>query len=131
MARGNVEPFKEQLNTSIKTLSNRDHYGFTEKHFQVITLALLSFADFYFIDSQPELDNKYPDILLIGRDEKVPNNYLFELKWKKEKDSYETIKQKGIEQIEEYKELDKVKSIPKLRSFLLIGSKDGVEFLEC
>ena len=59
----------------------------------------------------------------------MPNNYLFELKWKKEKDSYETIKQKGVEQVEEYKELDKVKSIPKLKSFLLIGSKDGVEFL--
>ena len=131
LARGNLEPFKEQLNTSIKTLSNRDHQGFTEKHFQVITLALLSFADFYFIDSQPELDRKYPDILLIGRDEKVPNNYLFELKWKKDKDSYETIKKDGLKQVEEYKELDKVKTIPKLRSFLLIGSKNGVEFIEC
>jgi len=28
------------------------------------------------------------------------------------------------------KNKDKVKSIPKLRSFLLLGSKDGVEFLE-
>ena len=130
LAMGNLDPFNEQLNEVIKTLSNRDHYGFTEKHFHVITLAFLSFADFYFIDSQPELDNKYPDILLIGRDDKVPNNYLFELKWKKDKDSYETIKQKGIEQVEEYKELAKVQSIPKLRSFLLIGSKDGVEFLE-
>ncbi len=127
---GDIEPFKRQLDVAIKTLSNRDHYGFTEKHFHVITLALLSFADFYFIDSQPELDNKYPDILLIGRDDKVPNNYLFELKWKKEKDSYESIKKEGIKQVEGYQQLDKVKSIPKLRSFLLIGSKDGVEFLE-
>ena len=130
LARGDIEPFKEQLNTSIKTLSNRDHYGFTEKHFQVITLALLSFASFYFIESQPEKDRKYPDILLIGRDEKVPNNYMFELKWKKDKDSYEAIRKDGIKQVEEYKELDKIKKIPKLRSFLLIGSKDGVEFLE-
>ena len=130
LARGDIEPFKEQLNTSIKTLSNRDHQGFTEKHFQVIALALLSFASFYFIESQPEKDNKYPDILLIGRDEKVPNNYLFELKWKKDKDSYEAIKKDGIKQVKEYKELDRVKTIPKLRSFLLIGSKDGVEFLE-
>jgi hypothetical protein len=127
---GDAKPFQEQLNTVIKTLSNRDHYGFREKHFQVITLALLSFADFYFIESQPEKDNKYPDILLIGRDEKVPNNYLFELKWKKEKDSYSQVKKEGIKQVEGYLELDKVKNIPKLRSFLLIGSKDGVEFLE-
>ena len=127
---GDEEPFKTQLNEVIKTLSNRDHYGFTEKHFQVITLSLLSFAEFYFIDSQPELDNKYPDILLIGRDEKVPNNYMFELKWMKSSDNYETVKQKGLEQIEGYMKLEKVKSIPKLRSFLLIGSKEGVKFLE-
>jgi hypothetical protein len=130
LARGDSEPFKEQLNEVIKTLSNRDHYGFTEKHFHVITLSLLSFAEFYFIDSQPELNNKYPDILLIGRDEKVPKNYMFELKWVKQKDDYEKLKKEGLKQIEGYLELDKVKSIPKLRSFLLLGSKDGVEFLE-
>ncbi|MBU1668397.1 AAA family ATPase, partial [bacterium] len=56
LAMGKMEPFQEQLNTVITTLSNRDHYGFNEKHFHVITLSLLSFAEFYFIDSQPELD---------------------------------------------------------------------------
>jgi len=48
----------------------------------------------------------------------------------KEKDSYEAVKKEGIEQIDGYLKLDKVKSIPKLRCFLLIGSKGGVEFLE-
>jgi len=127
---GDTQPFQEQLGIVIKILSNRDHFGFTEKHFQVITLSLLSFAEFYFIDSQPELDNKYPDILLIGRDDKVPNNYLFELKWVKQKDNYEKLKKEGMAQVEGYLKLDKVKSVPKLRSFLLIGSKGGVEFLE-
>jgi len=130
LALGNLNPFQNQLNEVIKTLSNRDHYGFREKHFQVITLSLLSFADFYFIESQPEKDNKYPDILLVGRDEKVPNNYLFELKWVKEKDNYSKIKQEGVAQVEGYLKLDKIKNIAKLRSFLLVGSKDGVEFLE-
>ena len=130
LAKGDNEPFQNQLNEVIKTLSNRDHYGFTEKHFHVITLSLLSFAEFYFIDSQPELNNKYPDIMLIGRDEKVPINYLFELKWLKQKDDYNKIKKEGIEQVEGYLKLDKIKNIPKLKSFLLIGSKGGVEFLE-
>jgi len=127
---GDTKPFQEQLTTVIKTLSNRDHVGFKENHFQVITLSLLSFASFYFIESQPEKNNRYPDILLIGRDPKVPNNYLFELKWVKQKEDYEAKKQEGIEQIEGYLKLDKIKSTPKLRSFLLLGSKDGVEFLE-
>jgi len=130
LALGEERAFQEQLNSVIKTLSNRDHVGFTEKHFQVITLALLSFATFYFIDSQPEKDNKYPDILLIGRDERVPHNYLFELKWLKERDNYEQVKKDGMAQVEGYLKLDKVKNVPKLRSFLLLGSKDGVEFLE-
>lgn len=130
LALGDISPFKNQLNEVIKTLSNRDHQGFDEKYFQVISLALLSFAEFYFIDSQPEKNRKYPDILLIARDERVPNNYLFELKWKKDKDSYNYIKKEGIKQVKEYLELDKIKSIPKLRSYLLIGSKDGVEFIK-
>jgi len=130
LARGDHEPFHHQLNEVVNTLSNRDFMGFDEKYLQVITLSLLSFAEFYFIESQPEKDNKYPDIILTGRDPKVPNNYLFELKWIKGKDDYNFIKKEGINQVKGYLELDKIRAIPKLRSFLLIGSKDGVEFLE-
>jgi len=126
---GDSEPFKEQLNEVVKVLSNRDFMGFDEKYFQVITLSLLSFAEFYFIESQPEKDNKYPDILLTGRDPRTPNNYLFELKWIKGKDDYEYIKKEGIKQVKGYLELDKIRSIPQLRAYLLIGSKDGVEFM--
>ena len=129
LALGDIDPFKKQLNEVITTLSNRDHFGFEEKHFQVIALALLSYAEFYFIESQPEKNRKYPDILLVGRDVKVPNNYLFELKWKKDKDNYTQIKKEGIEQVQGYLKLDKIKTIPKLRSYLLIGSKEGVEFV--
>ena len=130
LALGDIEPFKNRLSMVIKTLSNRDHQGFNEKHFQVIALSLLSFAEFYFVKSQPEKDRKIPDILLTARDERVPNNYLFELKWKKDKDRYEHIKKEGIKQVKGYLQLDKVKTISKLRAYLLIGSKDGVEFLE-
>ena len=127
---GNIEPFKSQLNEVVKVLSNRDLMGFDEKYFQMITLSLLSFASFYFIESQSEKDNKYPDILLIRRDKKVPYNYMFELKWIKGKDDYNRIKKKGIEQVREYLGLDSIKAIDDLKSYLLIGSKDGVEFLE-
>jgi hypothetical protein len=51
------------------------------------------------------------------------------LKWVKGKDDYNIKKKKGIEQVKEYLELDKIRAIPKLRSYLLIGSKDGVEFV--
>jgi len=51
------------------------------------------------------------------------------LKWVKNRDNYNAKKKEGIEQVKGYLELDRIKSIPKLRSFLLIGSKDGVEFI--
>jgi hypothetical protein len=129
LALGDTQPLQKQLSKVIKILSNRDYQGFDEKYFQMITLSFLSFAEFYFVESQPEVNNKYPDILLIGRDEKVPNNYLFELKWVKGKEDYNYTKKEGIKQVEGYLELDKIKTIPKLRSYLLIGSKDGVEFI--
>jgi hypothetical protein len=127
---GDIEPFHNQLSEVIQILSNRDYQGFDEKYFQIISLSFFSFAEFYFIESQPEMNNKYPDILLIGRDPRTPNNYLFELKWIKGKDDYNYIKKEGIKQVQGYLKLDKIKAIPKLRSYLLIGSKDGVEFLE-
>jgi len=130
LARGNGEPFHQQLSEVIRILSNRDHMGFNEAHFQVITLSLLSFASFYFIESQPEKNRRYPDILLIGRDKKVPTNYLFELKWVKGREDYNSKKKEGITQVEEYLEMDTIQAIPKLKAYLLIGSKDGVEFLE-
>ena len=37
---------------------------------------------------------------------KVPNNYLFELKWVKQKDHYKKIKKEGIEQVEGYLKLN-------------------------
>jgi len=127
---GDIEPFHNQLSEVIQILSNRDYQGFDEKYFQIISLSFFSFAEFYFIESQPEMNNKYPDILLIGRDPRTPNNYLFELKWIKGKDDYNYIKKEGIKQVQGYLKLDKIRAIPKLRSYLLIGSKDGVEFLE-
>jgi len=130
LARGNGEPFHQQLSEVIKILSNRDHMGFNEAHFQVITLSLLSFASFYFIESQPEKNRRYPDILLIGRDKKVPTNYLFELKWVKSREDYSAKRKEGITQVEEYLKMDTIQAIPKLKAYLLIGSKDGVEFLE-
>jgi hypothetical protein len=129
LALGDTQPLKKQLSRVITILSNRDYQGFDEKYFQMITLSLCSFAEFYFVKSQPEINNKYPDILLIGRDEKVPNNYLFELKWIKGKDDYNYIKKEGIKQVEGYLKLDEIRAIPKLKSYLLIGSKDGVEFV--
>ncbi len=51
--------------------------------------------------------------MLVGRDEKVPNNYLFELKWLKTKDKHERVTKEAIEQVEGYLKLDNLSSTAK------------------
>ena len=128
---GNIEPFKKQLNEVIKILSNRDYAKFNEKHFQSITLALLSFASFYYIQSEKEISNKYPDILVYGRKPYTNDtkNYMFELKWVKNNEDKESKKVEAINQLKKYQNLDEIKEIPNLTSIALIGSKDGVKFV--
>ncbi|MEA3315395.1 MAG: AAA family ATPase, partial [Campylobacterota bacterium] len=132
LAFNNYEPFQNKLTEVINTLSNRDYAKFDEKHFHTIILTLLNFSNIYFIKSQPELNNKYPDILLIARnpyEDEVKSNYLLELKWAK-KGEFESKKKEGITQVKNYLELEDVKNIPKLKSFVVIGSNDKVEFVE-
>ena len=133
LALGDMEPFKNQLNKIVKILGNRDFMKFNEKHFQSIALSLLSFGEFYYIQSEREFDNKYPDIVVSGREpfyDEIKFNYLFELKWIQKKEDYDSKKNLAIKEIKEYQELDSIKAIKDLYCYALIGSKDGVEFIE-
>jgi len=133
LALGNIEPFKEQINSVIKTLCNRDFMKFDEKYLQTITLTLLSFAQFYYIESQKEIDRKLPDIVVTGRkpfDEEIQFNYMFELKWVNANSNYNSKKQEGIDEVKEYLNLSNIKEIKNLYSYVLVGSKDGVEFIK-
>jgi len=132
LALGDMKPFIEKLNDIVKILGNRDYAKFNEKHFQSIVLSLLSFAEFYYIQSEREFNNKYPDIVVTGRkpyDKEIEFNYLFELKWVNKNQPFEIQKEKAIQEIEEYLELDSIKEIENLYAYAVIGSKDGVEFL--
>jgi len=134
LALGDMKPFTEKLNDIVKILGNRDYAKFNEKHFQSIVLSLLSFAEFYYIQSEREFNNKYPDIVVTGRkpyEKEIEFNYLFELKWVNKNQPFDIQKEKAIQEIEEYLELDSIKEIENLYAYAVIGSKDGVEFVRC
>lgn len=76
-----------------------------EKHIKAVILTLLYQSEAYFIHSEAEVNNRYPDILLLERSPfAVPNQFLFKLKFCKKKDGergWKKKKDEGIKQVQE------------------------------
>jgi hypothetical protein len=91
-------------------------------------------SEIYFIRSEAEVNKRYPDILLLERSPfEVPNQFLFELKYCKKKDGeqgWQRKREQGVKQVQEYLDLEDVRSMPKLRAYLLVTDGSKVEAVE-
>ena len=119
----------EEISSVLALFSNRDFMRMDEKHIKAVILTLLYQSEVYFIRSEPEVNNHYPDILLLERKPvEVRYQFLFELKYSKKKDGAKGLEEKrieGIEQIRGYHGLADIKRLPKLQSYVLLT--DGTE----
>jgi len=127
--QGDIVPLTVEIKTVLPLLSNRDFMNMDEKHIKVIVLTLLYQSKAYYIKSEPEMNNRYPDILLLERNPiKANHQFLFELKYCKKKDgdrAWQKKKEEGIRQVEEYLRLEEIQGLRKLKSYLLLT--DGSE----
>ena len=125
----NIKPLLEEISSVLALFSNRDFMRMDEKHIKAVILTLLYQSEVYFIRSEAEVNNRYPDILLLERNPiEVRYQFLFELKYSKKKDGAKGLAEKreeGIAQIRGYQELADISSLPKLQSYLLLT--DGTE----
>ncbi|WLE99167.1 MAG: AAA family ATPase [Candidatus Electrothrix communis] len=125
----NIKPLLEETRKVLALFSNRDFMRMDEKHIKAVILTLLYQSEVYFIRSEAEVNNRYPDILLLERKPvEVRYQFLFELKYSKKKDGAKGLEEKrieGIEQIRGYQALADIKRLPKLQSYLLLT--DGTE----
>jgi len=128
----NIIPFQKEAKNIINLLSNRDYIKFEEKHLKVILLTILNIAKFYYIKSEPEYNNKYPDIMLLKQEPfEVKHQYLFELKRvKKDNKDFESKKKEGINQIKEYLKLEEIKKLKNLHSYLIISNGNDLDIIE-
>jgi hypothetical protein len=133
----NLSPFQEEVKNVINLLSNRDYIKFEEKHLKVILLTVLNMATFFYIKSEAEYNNNYPDIMLLKQEPfEVKFQYLFELKWVKKgvnenhKNSWKNKKIEGISQVERYKRLSDIKDLKNLHSFLIISDGENLKLIE-
>ncbi|MCI5121833.1 MAG: AAA family ATPase, partial [Candidatus Electrothrix sp. AUS4] len=125
----NIKPLLKEIRRVLALFSNRDFMRMDEKHIKAVILTLLYQSEVYFIRSEAEVNNRYPDILLLERKPvEVRYQFLFELKYSKKKDGEKGMEEKraeGIKQIREYQDLADIRALAKLQSYLLLT--DGTE----
>ncbi len=128
--QGNIAPLATEIKQVLELLSNRDFINMDEKHIKAIILTLLYQSKAYYIKSEAEINNRYPDIMLLERNPiKVKYQFLLELKYSKKStgdQGWQKKKTEGIAQVEEYLHLKEIKELQNLRAYLLLTN--GTEF---
>ena len=94
---GNIEPFTKYLSQVLeKEHSNRDNYGYNEKHLKTLVIAMLFPYESYLIRSEMEFQKRYVDIFL----ERIPQvdikyEILLELKYVKKENRSKWVDKDG------------------------------------
>ena len=84
----NIAPFIELIETTLHGLSNRDFIKFDEKYIKLLFVAFANVAGFYYVKSEPEISQKYPDVMFLYRPPYFPKyQFVFELKYLKKQDA--------------------------------------------
>ncbi|MFZ1234181.1 MAG: AAA family ATPase [Thiofilum sp.] len=127
-----IEPLRLEAERVLKALSNRDFLKFDEKHIKMLLVTLLYQSAAYFIQSEPEINQKYPDILLLERSPfAVKYEHLIELKFCKQSERKKHLKlwdekrEQGLAQVQSYLQLPDLKDRPKLSAWVMLT--DGEE----
>jgi len=123
-----------ELEKVLKTLSNRDYLKFDEKYIQLLFITLMNHSKLYYIKSENEVEQRYPDVMLMHRPPFFdPNQFLFEFKYMKKTDDDSVLKKLIKEeqiQVKEYKEFNEIKDLKMLKSYLVVFKKDKVVYKE-
>ena len=130
LTTGNIDEIIELVKKYLVHLSNRDYQGFDEKHLKLIFLLIaMNFKIAYTIKSEMEVQRKYPDLVLIPRENgKGYYAVMIEFKYlkKEEAKKLNEKKEEAKNQIEEYASFDELKNIPNLRKYTVVAVNDEI-----
>jgi hypothetical protein len=119
----NPQPLINLMEDTLRQLSNRDWPGFDEKHLKTILVAYFYTVGIYHIQSEPELEQKYADLLLRRRPPyEPPYQFMIELKFlhKKDADKAEVVADEGRTQLKTYLQADEVQGLDNLKAWLWV-----------
>lgn len=129
--RDDIQPLVTELKQVLQLLSNRDSLWLDEEHIKSILLTLLYQSPVYFIQSEREMNRRYPDVMLLERSPyAVDHQHLIELKYSKKGDGEKGWRAKleqAEQQVTEYLTLPAIRALPKLSAWVLVTDGERVE----
>ena len=126
---GKIDQIIEMLGKYLKNLSNRDYQRFDEKYVKLIFFCIAMNLKIFRLKSEMEVQRKYPDILLIPKDQsKGYKGVMIEFKYLK-KEEAGRLKEKQEEakkQIEEYGEFEEIKELKNIYKYTVVAVNDEI-----
>ena len=126
---GKIDKIVEMLGKYLKNLSNRDYQRFDEKYVKLIFYCIAMNLKIFRLKSEMEVQRKYPDILVIPKDQsKGYKGVMIEFKYLKKEEAGK-LKEKQEEakkQIEEYGNFEEIKEIKNLNSYTVVAVNDKI-----
>ena len=126
---GNIDSLIALLKEYLTNLSNRDYQKFDEKYLKLIFYCIAMNMPMYVVKSEMEVQRKYPDLVLIPRENgRGYFSVMIEFKYLKKEDAkkLEGKKQEAKKQIEEYASFDELKNVPNLRKYTVVAVNDEI-----
>ena len=126
---GKIDKIVEMLGKYLKNLSNRDYIKFDEKYIKLIFFCIAMNLKIFRLKSEMEVQRKYPDILLIPKDQsKGYKGVMIEFKYlkKDEKDKLKEKQEEARKQIEEYGEFEEIKDLKNINKYTVVAVNDEI-----
>ena len=131
---GKIDKLVSLAQKYLENLSNRDYVKFDEKYIKLIFYCIAMNLKIFRLKSEMEVQRKYPDILLIPKNQtKGYQGIMIEFKYLK-KEQAEKLQEKQEEarkQIKEYAELEEIKDIPDLNCYTIVAVNDKLYVQKC
>ena len=126
---GKITKIVEMLEKYLQNLSNRDYQKFDEKYVKLIFYCIAMNLKIFRLKSEMEVQRKYPDILLIPKDQsKDYKGVMIEFKYlKKGEESKLKEKQEDAKkQIQEYGEFEEIKELKNINKYTVVAVNDKI-----
>ena len=126
---GKIEKIVEKVQEYLQNLSNRDFVKFDEKYVKLIFFCITMNLKIFRLKSEMEVQRKYPDILLIPRDQtKGYKAVMIEFKYlkKEEEGKLQEKQEEARKQIKEYAKLEEIKAIQNLSCYTVVAVNDKI-----
>ena len=126
---GKIDKIVEMLGKYLKNLSNRDYQRFDEKYVKLIFFCIAMNLKVFRLKSEMEVQRKYPDILLIPKDQsKGYKGVMIEFKYlkKEEAGKLQEKQEEAKKQIKEYGEFEEIKDIKNIYKYTVVAVNDEI-----